>query len=94
MVYHTRLIERTIQLRMKDELQNFIFDELVFCADSKQFGPNDDLLEAGLDSMGIMRLVLYIEENFGVILPDEEIQADNVRTLNALEQWIRRHSTA
>ena len=92
MVYHTRLIDLTNQQRMKDDLQNFIFEELVFCSDPAQFGPNDDLLEAGLDSMGIMRLVLHIEEKFGVTLPDEEIQADNVRTLNALEQWIQRHN--
>lgn len=92
-MYYTELIRATTS-KMKDELQNFIFQELVFCAEPERFGPDDDLLEAGLDSMGIMRLVLFIEEKFGVTLPDVEIDADNVRTLNALEQWVQRHQTA
>lgn len=76
---------------MIPELQKFIFNELVFTDKPENFGHDQDLLEAGLDSMGIMRLVLFVEEKFGVTLPDEEIEPDNVRTLNALAHWIQRH---
>jgi len=75
---------------MKDELRRFIFGELIYSADSDRFGDDDDLLEAGLDSMGIMRLVMFVEQTFRVTLPDTEIEPDNVRTLTALEQWILR----
>ncbi|MFO0760246.1 MAG: acyl carrier protein [Byssovorax sp.] len=54
-------------------------------------GDDDDLLKLGLDSMGIMRLVTFIEEKLGVALPDDEIEASNVRTLGALVAWIERH---
>lgn len=76
---------------MKKKLREFIFQELIFSPDPQQFGDDDDLLEAGLDSMGIMRLTMFIESDFNVTLPDEEIEPDNVQTLNALEQWIKRH---
>ena len=76
---------------MKNKLRAFIFEELIFSPDPQQFGDDDDLLEAGLDSMGIMRLTMFIESDFNVTLPDEEIEPDNVQTLNALEQWIKRH---
>lgn len=76
---------------MKKKLRDFIFTELVFVAEPDQFGDDDNLLEAGLDSMGIMRLIMYIENEFGVTLPDTEIEPDNVQTLNALENWITRH---
>ncbi|MCI0653878.1 MAG: phosphopantetheine-binding protein [Methylococcaceae bacterium] len=76
---------------MQQKLRDFIFHELIFVADPKNFGEHDDLLEAGLDSMAIMRLVIFIENEFDVTLPDSEIEPDNVRTLNALEQWISRH---
>ncbi len=36
---------------MKPQLREFIFEELVFVADPKRFGDDDNLLEAGLDSM-------------------------------------------
>ncbi|WP_420538293.1 phosphopantetheine-binding protein [Methylotuvimicrobium alcaliphilum] len=79
---------------MKKKLRDFIFQELVFVAESNQFGDDDDLLEAGLDSMGIMRLIMYIENEFGVTLPDTEIEPDNVQSFNALERWILRHKNA
>ncbi|WP_245394889.1 acyl carrier protein [methanotrophic endosymbiont of Bathymodiolus puteoserpentis (Logatchev)] len=46
-----------------------------------------------LDSMGIMRLIMYIEEQFGVTLPDSEIDPDNVNSFNALEQWVLQHKS-
>lgn len=76
---------------MKQKLRDFIFDELIFVADPNQFGDDDDLLEAGLDSMGIMRLIMHLENEFGVTLPDNEIEPDNVQSFNALERWILRH---
>jgi len=76
---------------MQDKLKSFIFSELLFVDDPEGFGVNDDLLEAGLDSMGIMRLVLFVEETFDVSLPDDELEPENLRTLSRLENWIQRH---
>jgi D-alanine--poly(phosphoribitol) ligase subunit 2 len=76
---------------MKNKLRDFVFQELIFIPDPVQFGDDDDLLEAGLSSMGIMRLILFIENEYGVTLPDTEIEPDNVQSFNALQQWILRH---
>jgi D-alanine--poly(phosphoribitol) ligase subunit 2 len=79
---------------MKQKLRTFIFDELVYHANPAAFGDGDDLLEAGLDSMGLMRLIMFAEKEFGVTLPDTEIEPDNVRSLNALEAWITQARNA
>ncbi|MEA3412381.1 MAG: phosphopantetheine-binding protein [Pseudomonadota bacterium] len=76
---------------MLQKLKTYIFQELVFIEDPDSFGEDGDLLQAGLDSMAIMRLVLFIESEFGVVLPDEELAPENLRTLGRLEAWIRRH---
>jgi len=76
---------------VNSDLKKFIFKELVHVADEATFSDDDDLLEAGLDSMGIMRLVLFIEEKFGVTLPDEEIEPDNIQTVNRISAWVERH---
>ena len=75
---------------MKEQLKTFIFNELIYHEDPASFGDDDNLLDAGLDSMGIMRLIMFAEQAFGVILPDTEIEPDNVQSLNALEKWIQR----
>ena len=76
---------------MKTQLHSFIFEELIFVAEPQQFSDDDDLLDAGLDSMAIMRLIMFIEEQFGVTLPDHEIEPDNLRSINSLTAWIARH---
>jgi len=76
---------------MLQQLKSHIFQEFIFIDDPDSFGNDDDLLQAGLDSMGIMRLVLYIENEFGVTLPDNELTPENLQTLNRLEAWVKRH---
>ncbi|MCK5889769.1 MAG: acyl carrier protein [Methylococcales bacterium] len=76
---------------MKEQLRNFIFQELIFVAEPDQFSNTDDLLEAGLDSMGLMRLIMFIEDEYGITLPDTEIEPENVQTFDALEQWILKY---
>ena len=76
---------------MKTKLRDFIFEELIFVAEPSQFSDDDNLLEAGLDSMGIMRLIMFIEDKYSITLPDTEIEPENVQSFNALEQWILKY---
>jgi acyl carrier protein len=76
---------------MKQKIRQFVFQELIFVAEPNRFNDDDNLLDAGLDSMGIMRLIMFIEEQFKVTLPDAEIDPDNVQSFNALQRWITRH---
>jgi len=75
---------------MLQKIKSYIFRELIFSEDPDEFGEDDDLLQAGLDSMAIMRLVVFIENEFGVVLPDDELAPENLQTLGRLENWIRR----
>jgi D-alanine--poly(phosphoribitol) ligase subunit 2 len=75
---------------MKEKLKAFIFSELIYHEDPASFGNDANLLEAGLESLGIMRLIMFAEKEFGVTLPDTEIEPDNVHSLDALENWIRK----
>ncbi|WP_150046005.1 MULTISPECIES: acyl carrier protein [Methylomonas] len=79
---------------MKAQLKQFIFSELIYHENPDAFGDDDDLLAAGLDSMGTMRLVMFAEQAFGVCLPDTEIEPDNLRSLNTLQHWIMRAKPA
>ena len=76
---------------MITKLKSFIFTDLVFIENPATFKPDDDLFQAGLDSMSIMRLVMFIEDNFGICLPDDELAPENLQTLNRLMAWIERH---
>ena len=48
------------------------------------FAAEADFFEAGLDSMGVMQLVMYLEERFGKKVEPTELSRDNFRSGNAL----------
>ena len=49
-----------------------------------------DLFAAGLDSMGIMQLMILIEEHFGVRVPEAAVTRENFATAASLAALVRR----
>ena len=43
-----------------------------------------DLIAAGFDSMSLVRVLLFIETNYGLWIPESEINADSLRNLRTL----------
>ena len=58
------------------------------------FGNEDDLFEAGLDSMAIMQLLLLIEESFGVEIPMGEVTRDNFHSTTAIARLVTEKKAA
>ena len=54
-----------------------------------EFGIDDDLFAAGLDSMAIMQLTLLLEEKFGTKLPDRLIKRETFGSARRLAAAIR-----
>lgn len=51
---------------------------------------DDDLLGTGIiDSMGIMKLVAFLENEADVKIPPGEIVIENFMNLNAIEQYLK-----
>ena len=56
-----------------------------------QVNDQTDLFESGaIDSLGIIELVVFIEEHLGVQLDAANMTADNFRTLQAISTVIER----
>jgi acyl carrier protein len=56
---------------------------------------DDDLLNQGIvDSMGILQVVNFMEEKFGVRISDEEITPENFRSLRVLSELVAQKSGA
>lgn len=49
------------------------------------------LLDDGIvDSMGAVELVAFLEQRFGITIPDDEITEDNFATISTIAQFIAR----
>jgi acyl carrier protein len=51
------------------------------------------LLAAGvIDSLGILRLVSFVEEKFGIEVPDEDVTIDNFQSVKAMSDYVASQS--
>lgn len=57
----------------------------------KPVEPDEDLLRSGvIDSMGVMQLVSFLEESFGVAVDDLEIVPENFSSVRAMTRFVAR----
>ena len=57
--------------------------------------PDDDLLATGvIDSLGILQLVMFVEEHFAVQIPDEDVLVENFRTIAVLTDYLDKRRAA
>lgn len=68
--------------------ERFITEELMFSR-SGQLDATASLLHTGvLDSLNLIRLILFLEQQFGVTIDDNEVIPDHFETLNAIERFV------
>jgi acyl carrier protein len=80
---------------MKVALTRFLTDEIL-TGTATILEPDDDLLTSGLlDSLGVMQLVWFIEREFEVQVPPEDVTIDHFESIDAISEYIerRREST-
>lgn len=72
-------------------VRKFINAELLYRED-QQLDREANLIEGGvLDSMTLIRLISFLEEHYGIDIPDQDILPDNFRSMNAIETFLARH---
>ena len=51
---------------------------------------DDNLFETGaLDSTGVMELIMFIQEKFGVVIEVDEVIEENFESIRAVEKMIK-----
>ena len=72
------------------EVGDFISSELLVGRGSGAPAPDEDLLAKGLvDSHGVMELVGFIEERYGIAVGDEDLTPENFGTLVRIEEYVQ-----
>jgi len=76
---------------VREELRRFIIDNFLFGVEDSQFSDDDSFLEKGLiDSTGVLELVAFIEEQYGIRFQDDEIIPENLDSVNKLIQFLNK----
>jgi len=80
---------------VRHKLRHFILENYLFTDDQAALNDDDSFLEGGvLDSMGILELIDYLDEGFGIKVEGDELVPDNLDSINSLIKFISSKSPA
>lgn len=75
---------------MTEPILKFISSDLLSGQLDSELTATDDLLEGGLiDSMGIMRLIAFLEEEFNTKIPPQDMIIDHFITVEAICNYLQ-----
>jgi len=74
-------------------VRDYLLTEILYDRNLQDLPADENLIDKGLlDSLAILKVVTFCEEQFGVTIPDTEVLPDNmesVRTIAALVERVR-----
>lgn len=76
---------------MEEKLLDYIGGLLSEDFEDEELDVNDDLLGSGLiDSLGMMRLIQFIESEFNIAIPPEDMTIENFMTIEHICNYIKK----
>ncbi|MDY6874847.1 MAG: acyl carrier protein [Chloroflexota bacterium] len=76
--------------RIEVQIRRYVLDNFLFSDDENQLRNEASFLEEGVvDSTGVLELVLFVEETFGVTVEDDELLPENFDSVNQLATYVR-----
>jgi len=74
---------------IENQIREFIVENFLFGNTSRQLDSTASLIDNDLvDSTGILELVAFLEERFGVIAADNEIIPDNLDSISRISTYV------
>ena len=76
-------------MSIEQKVKEFILDNFLFTDDNSALANEDSFLDKGIiDSTGIMEVIMFIEEQFGISVSDEEMIPDNLDSIKNIVRYI------
>ena len=74
---------------LRDRIQKFILENYLFTGDTSALGLDDSLLGRGIvDSTGMLEIIMFIEEQLGVTVKDEEMIPENLDSVSRIAAFV------
>ena len=77
-------------MQIEQQLRRFIVDSFLYGRDPG-FSPDASLLETGtVDSTGMLELIAFLEETYGIAIEEAEMIPENLDSLRHLVAFVER----
>jgi acyl carrier protein len=78
----------------EDLIKKFIGTELMRNKNKDELKITDNLIEGGIiDSLGIQKLIAYLESSFSINIADIEVLPENFETVQSISSFVRHKIT-
>ena len=77
-------------MEITEQIRTYILQNILLGSAEKTLADDDSFLEKGLiDSTGILELVSFVEDEFGIEVGDEELIPDNFDSVGKLAVYVQ-----
>ncbi|MBN1140293.1 MAG: acyl carrier protein [Deltaproteobacteria bacterium] len=75
-----------------EAIREFVIARIAKRKEHREIGIQDDLITSGIvDSLGIMHLVGFLENRFGIRIRDEDFMPENFSSVEAIASFVARN---
>jgi len=72
-----------------EELRRFVVSNFLFGQEDDRLGDDTSFMESGIiDSTGVLELVQFVEQQYGIQVEDEELIPENLDSLANLARYV------
>jgi acyl carrier protein len=83
------------EAQLRSEIRQFVQNDLLMGDASAMLGDDESLLETGtIDSTGVLEVVMFLEQTFGMKVHDREMLPENLDSVDRLVQFVLRKQHA
>lgn len=76
-------------MKVEDEVRTFV--ETNFYVGDRKLGAGESLLDTGvMDSTGVLELIAFLEDTYGIRVEDEEVVPENLDSIARAAAFVRR----
>ena len=82
-------MENTSQQEVLERTRQYVRENFTYMRPDFELRDDQGLMDAGvIDSMGVMELLEFIQDEYGVMVEDDEITEQNLGTLDAISKYV------
>jgi acyl carrier protein len=78
-------------MSIEAKIRDYILENYLFTDDQSALSNQESFLDKGIiDSTGIMEVIMFLEEEFGISVEDEEMIPENLDSVNNIVAFVNR----
>ena len=77
-----------------DVIKKFVIDEFLPDVSASELAADYDLLADGvIDSLGLLKLIAWVEDHFQLAVHDTDLDPNNFRSVEAIDTFVNEHQS-